>query len=208
MGRVLFIGDIESPQIMEAIKQLISSGKEIVISMSSAELLNVTFHDQAEIVSKIKTWSWDEETADYYIGDHVMDVIPYIYPNTINQEVMKLILSESYIPQKTYKNFRLGFGVQEELFDLFVANVVGASEIVYYEVLSSMQLLNPAGQLEYRRRSYGFFEYVDKEIDIWGDIELVKKRYRIVGEIPFYEEFSKKYGHPVHVFHYLIKNRE
>lgn len=143
-------------------------------------------------------------TADYYIQDVIIDVFPYLYPDAVDSVVLKKLLKIPFICRKSYGNFRLGFGVQEELFDLFLAQLFDVEEIAYFDLISSMQLLNPVSQLEYRKKSYEFFRYVDKEYYNLSDQMLVSKRYKIINPIPFFESFTKEIGHAALISHYTL----
>ena len=196
MSRTLFFGNLESPFIKEVIKTLVLSGKELVMSTNSIQILGEIKYGNKLINSSILTWSWNDTVADFHIQDAIVDLFPYLYPDTINPFALKKLLNVSQYPIRSYGSFRLGFGVQEELFDLFLAHIVEASELAYFDLISSLQLLNPVNQLEYRKNSYGFLRFIGKETLVLFEQKLQIKKYEIIRQIPFYESFSKKFGHP------------
>ena len=206
MSKTLWIGNLESPFIANAMEALISSGKELIISADSAQILGEVMYSSKLISGGVKTWSWNHTNADYDIGDVCIDLFAYIYPDTINTTVTKRLLGVPVRSRRSFGSFRLGFGVQEELFDLFLAQYFGANELAYFDVLPSLRLLNPASQLEYRRRSSGFFRFAESETYELAERKLRSKKYRIAGPIPFYEEFSERYGFPDFVSHYSIES--
>lgn len=155
-------------------------------------------------LNKIQTWSWNDRSADYYIHEQIIEVFPYLYPDAINRNYIKDFFSNQIDKRKTYGSFRLGFGAQEELFDIFVCKCVDAEGIVYFDMLSSLQLFDPVNQWEYRKRAYEFmrFEMKDKYV-LLGKVVSVKK-YSIISNIPFYEEFWDKYGFQLYISQHII----
>lgn len=205
MSKTLFVGNMESPFIKEVLETLILSGKELIMSVDSYQVLIELAYNNELISSGIQTWAWNDRVADFHVQDAIMDLFPYLYPDTINPVAMKRLLNVTQHSKRSYGNFRLGFGVQEELFDLFLAQHFEATELAYFDVLSSLQLLNPASQLEYRKRSYEFVRFIDKEKYMLSEQNLISKRYKIIRPIPFYESFSEKFGHPAFVSHYVLE---
>jgi hypothetical protein len=205
MSKTLFIGNMESPFIKEVVKTLLNSGKELIMSVDSYQMLGEFVHENEMSSSRIQTWSWNGAAADYHVQDAIMDLFPYLYPDTINPITMKRLLNVSQDSKRSFGNFRLGFGAQEELFDLFLAQFFEATELAYFDILSSLQLLNPVSQLEYRIRSYGFLHFIDKEKYVLSEHNLLSKRYKIISPIPFYESFSEKFGHPAIISHYVLE---
>lgn len=205
MNKILFIGNVESPYIKEVLEQLLSTGKQIIMSANSYHILDNLIRKINLTSNCIETWSWNDVEADYYVQDSLMDIFPYLYPDTINPIIMNNLLDISHYPKRSYGSFRLGFGVQEELFDLYLAQYVGATEIAYFDIISSLQLLNPINQFEYRKRSYEFLRFVNKAKYNVNEKNLIIKRYKIIRSIPFYEGFSKKFGYPPFISHYIFE---
>ncbi|WP_225999288.1 hypothetical protein [Paenibacillus sp. BJ-4] len=205
MSKTLFIGNMESPLIKEVLETLVLSGKELIMSLDSYQVLGEFMFDNEMIRNRVQTWSWNDSAADFHIQDAIMDLFPYLYPDTFNPIKLEKLLNVSQQYKRSYSSFRLGFGVQEELFDLFLAQFFEVTELAYFDVLSSLQLLNPASQLEYRKRAYGFLRFKDKEQFILSEQSLLSKRYEITRSIPFYESFSEKFGHPAFISHYVIE---
>ncbi|OBZ14205.1 hypothetical protein A8L34_09600 [Bacillus sp. FJAT-27264] len=206
MSKTLFIGNMESPLIKEVLETLVLSGKELIMSVDSYQVLGECTFDNEMIRNRVQTWSWNDSAADFHIQDAIMDLFPYLYPDTFNPIKLEKLLNVSQQYKRSYSSFRLGFGVQEELFDLFLAQFFEVTELAYFDVLSSLQLLNPASQLEYRKRAYGFLRFKDKEQFILSEQSpLLSKRYEITRSIPFYESFSEKFGHPAFISHYVIE---
>lgn len=205
MSKTLFIGNLESPFIEKILETLVLSGKELIMSVDSYKVLRQFIYDNEMIRSKIQTWSWNGMAADFHVQDAIISLFPYLYPDTTSHTKLKKLLNISQHSIRSYSSFRLGFGVQEELFDLFLAQYVEADELVYFDILSSLQLLNPVNQLEYRKSSYEFLRFVDKKTYILSGKDLVLKRYKIIRSIPFYESFSKKFGHPDFISHYVFE---
>ncbi len=204
MNKVLFIGRMDSPYIVDVLKILSSSEKKIIISMDSYQLLKKRI-DKIETLCGITTWSWNNENANIYLNiDDIVEVFPYLYPDTVNLEFVKEFLNIKFCSQRSYGNFRLGFGVQEELFDLFLARFLGVNEIIYFDILSSLQLLNPKNQLEYRKKAYEFLRFLEKhEIQLSRE-KLSIRMYKIIKAIPFYESFSFEFGFPEYISYYEI----
>jgi hypothetical protein len=202
MSKVLFVGNLESLYIKEVVENLISSGKELIMNVDTYKVLKEFEDCSEEISNNIKTWSWNDVSADFYVQDAVAQLFPYLYPDTIDCIKLKDLLGVSYNSKRSYGNFRLGFGVQEELFDLFLAHFFGVKEIVYFDLLLSLQLLNPVSQLEYRKNSYEFLRFIDKKEYMVSGKNLISKKYKITNKIPFYEEFSDKFGYDAVISHY------
>jgi hypothetical protein len=205
MSKTLFVGNLESPFIKEVLETLVLSGKELIMSVDSYQVLGEFTYDNEMIRNRIQTWSWNDTVADFKVQDAIMDLFPYLYPDTINPITLKRLLKVSQHAKRSYGSFRLGFGVQEELFDLFLAQFFEATELAYFDILSSLQLLNPASQLEYRKRSYEFLRFIDKKKYMLSEQNLLLKRYKIINPIPFYESFSEKFGHPAFISHYVFE---
>ncbi|MDR0404880.1 MAG: hypothetical protein LBH37_03735 [Oscillospiraceae bacterium] len=208
MSKTLFIGNIESPFIKETLNSLVQSGKKLIMSVDSFQIVGKIIYDDKMISDKIQTWSWNNKDADFHIQDSIIDLFPYLYPDAIDPDALKKLLNISQYPARSYSSFRLGFGVQEELFDMFLAQHLGVNEIAYFDVLSSLQLLNPVNQLEYRKKSYEFLRFIDKENYILSKQNLILKRYKIIRPIPFFESFSEKFGHPDFINHYVIEKND
>lgn len=207
MSKILFVGNLESPYIEEVLENLILSGKELIMSDDSYQVLREFAHENEMIRSSIETWSWNDTPADFHVQDAIMDLFPCLYPDTIDPIKLKRLLNISQHSKRSYGSFRLGFGVQEELFDLFLAQFFEVTEIVYFDLVSSLQLLNPANQLEYRKRSYGFLRFIDKQEYMLSKQNLLMKRYKIINKIPFYESFSEKFGHSAYISHYVFSKQ-
>lgn len=205
MSKTLFVGNLESPFIKEVLETLVLSGKELIMSVNSFQVLGEYALENEMIRNKIKTWSWNDTIADFHVQDAIMDLFPYLYPDTINPITMKKLFNVSQNSKRSYGNFRLGFGVQEELFDLFLAQFFEANELAYFDILSSLQLLNPVNQLEYRKRSCEFLRFIDKEKYALSEQNLLLKRYEIISPIPFYESFSERFGHPAFISYYVLE---
>lgn len=205
MSKTLFIGNLESPFIYEVVRTLILSGKELIMSVDSYQRLYKFKQDSEMIHNRIKTWSWNETSADYYIQDKIIDLFPYLYPDTINIDILKKKLNISQDFRRGFGSFRLGFGVQEELFDLFLTQCFEANELAYFDLLTSLQLLNPANQLEYRKRGCEFLRFINKEDYMLSEQKLISKKYKIISVIPFYESFFEKFGYPAFVSQYVVE---
>lgn len=205
MSRTLFFCNLESPGVDDIVKLLNLQGKTLVMSANSIDILGrEKFKDELQN-KRIMSWSWKDEEADFYIQNAIVDIFPYLYPDTINPDVFKKLLNVSPRITRSYGSFRLGFGVQEELFDIFIASIVGASEIAYFELLSSLQLLNPVNQLEYRKSSYEFLKFIGKETIYSFGKKIQIKKYKIIRQIPFYESFSEKVRQPDAILYYTIE---
>lgn len=204
MSKTLFVGNLESPFLKEVVETLILSGKKLIISADSFKILENIVHKNKVISNMIQTWSWNDTVADFHIQDTIMDLFPYLYPDAICPTAMKRLFNVSLHSTRSYGSFRLGFGVQEELFDLYLAHIFEASELAYFDLLSSLQLLNPINQLEYRKSSYEFLRFISKETLVLFEQRLEVKKYKIIRQIPFFESFSKKFGFPDFISHYTF----
>lgn len=205
MNKILFVGNLESPFIKEVLEALVLSDKGLIMSVDGYQDLREFMDDNEKISSKIYTWSWNDEDADFHVQDAIIRLFPYLYPDTISHTKLKKSLNVSQSSTRSYSSFRLGFGVQEELFDLFLAQYFGATELVYFDIFSALQLLNPVNQLEYRKSAYEYLRFIDKEKYVLSGKNLVIKRYKIISSIPFYESFSEKFGHPDFISHYIFE---
>ena len=112
-------------------------------------------------------------------------------------------MNVSQYSKKSYSSFRLGFGAQEELFDLFLAHIFCATEIVYFDLISSLQLLNPVNQLEYRKNSYEFLSFIEKQQLLISNQLFEVKKYKLAKTIPFYESFSEQFANSLFITHYV-----
>ena len=202
MSKTFFVGNMESPFIKEVLNKLIFCGKEIIMSADSVQKLGKC----DTLKGSIQTWSWNGVDADLHIQNDIMSVFPYLYPDTISYAKMESLFNNPPHFKKTYSNFRLGFGVQDELFDLFLTQLFGAAELAYFDVLTSLRLLNPVNQLEYRKRSYEFLRFSSKDIFLLSERNLAVRRYKIIRPIPFYNYFSEKFGYPTSVSYYVLED--
>lgn len=203
MNKTLFLGNLESPYIFEALNRMLYFYDNIVISDENYKILMKHHVYKWRRLYKIQTWSWNDRSADYYVREQIIKAFPYLYPDVISRDYIKVFNNEMR-KQKSYGSFRLGFGVQEELFDIFVCRYVGAEEIVYFDMLPSLQLFDPVNQWEYRKRLYEFMHFENKDEYVLLEKTVSVKKYRIINKIPFYEEFWDKYGFPVCISQHII----
>ena len=205
MNKTLFVGNIESPFIIKVMEMLVLSDKELIIGIDSYKMLYNYLYTNRKIKNRIKTWSWNNTIADYNVQDLIIDLFPYLYPDTINNNVTKKLLGTSGCTKRSFGNFRLGFGVQEELFDLFLAQYFDVNELAYFDILSSLRLLNPVGQIEYRKKSCGFLRFIGSDVYMLSEQKLLCKKYKIISPIPFFESFSEKFEFRNTISHYSIE---
>ena len=205
MSKIFFIGNTESPYFGEIVQKIVLTGNDLIMNLDSyKQLLRLKLEKDFDYAS-IKTWSCDDNFSDYHVKSQIRGLFPFLYPDTIDRHAMKRLLNLSTQAHRGLGGFRLGFGVQEELFDLFLAHTCGANEIVYFDLLTSLQLLNPVNQLEYRKQSYEFLRFVNKEEMEISDQIMALRRYRIINSIPFYESFSARYDYPKLITHLVFE---
>lgn len=202
MNKMLFVGNMESPYIKEVLNAILSPNKRLIMSESSFYKLDGFNNDLRQ---QIQIWSWNNNNSDFCVGfNDILNLFPHIYPDTIDLYKFRDLLNVSMDKQRTYGDFRLGFGAQEELFDLYLTHLFGASELVYFELMNSLQLLNPMNQLEFRKKSYGYLDFLSKNILMLSNHKLIQRKYRISRLIPFFESFSSEFEYAKNVSFYEI----
>lgn len=190
MNKILFVGNMESPYIEEVLCTIISPNERFIMSESSFQKLG---DFNSHLKKQLQTWSW-KSNSDLYVGfNEILHIFPYIYPDTIDLHKFHDLSNVFMNTKRTFANFRLGFGVQEELFDLYLTHLFSASGLVYFELSNSIQLLNPVNQIEFRKKSYGYLEFLSKNIFVLSNCKLVQRKYRISNLIPFFENFSREF---------------
>ena len=119
MSKIFFIGNTESPYFGEIVQKIVLTGNDLIMNLDSyKQLLRLKLEKDFDYAS-IKTWSCDDNFSDYHVKSQIRGLFPFLYPDTIDRHAMKRLLNLSTQAHRGLGGFRLGFGVQEELFDLF-----------------------------------------------------------------------------------------
>jgi len=207
MNNMLFLGNIESPYLKDILVVLAESGKTLILDSKTFKKVEPLYCEKKGI-TWLKQWDWKDKNVDYYIDDEIIDVYPYLYPDALDLRHYKEYFPVEIQSRKSFSNFRLGFGVQEELFDLYLAHFCQASEIIYFDIESSLSLFNPVNQIAYRKSKSEFIKFLSKQtVSINERLSLKIRTYELTGEIPFFHDFTSKFVHlttPLKINFYTI----